>query len=108
MIDVSDGLVRDAARLAEASGVHLDLDSALVAPGADLAAAAKVTGVDPAAWVWAGGEDHALLACFPAGAGFPEEFRLVGRVLPAGDAHPEVRLDGAPADPAQGWHHFSE
>ena len=69
MIDTSDGLLRDAARVAVASGVRLDLDPARLVPGNDLREVADALR-DPAlaqAWVLTGGEDHALLACFPPG-----------------------------------------
>ena len=58
MMDVSDGLVLDASRLAAASGVTIDLDAS--APRARIASAALT-----------GGEDHALLATFPPGSHLP-------------------------------------
>ena len=69
MLDVSDGLLRDAGRLARASGVTLDLDEPAVAFAADLAVlavAARELDADARTWVLAGGEDHGLLATFPA------------------------------------------
>ena len=51
LMDVSDGLVLDASRMAEASRVTLEIDSAAL-------------GGDPATALTAG-EDHALLAAFP-------------------------------------------
>lgn len=126
MLDVSDGLLRDAGRLARASGVVLDLDrAALVDERAVLreAATAVVRAGDRAphrgatdeqdaverlldAWVLAGGEDHGLLATFPAGTAVPAPFRAVGRVLPADDAGPRVTVDGAAPSVATGWDHF--
>ncbi|GMA88778.1 hypothetical protein GCM10025868_40280 [Angustibacter aerolatus] len=68
MLDVSDGLLRDAGRIARASGVVLDLDPVLLAPLTEpLVLAAAALGVDPLDWVLTGGEDHALLAAFSAG-----------------------------------------
>jgi thiamine-monophosphate kinase len=115
MIDVSDGAGRDARRIAEASGAVLDLDPAAVAPGPDLlhaaaglhAAASDGAGrcwsTDPFRWVLAGGEDHALLACFPPGTELPDGFVAAGRVL-AG--RPDVLVGGVPFSGGDGWRHF--
>jgi thiamine-monophosphate kinase len=110
MLDVSDGLLRDAGRLARASGVGIDVDgSALPEDLAAVAGAAQVLGVDPLAWVLTGGEDHGLLATFPPEA-VPTGFRVIGRVLRR-DEHdgPGVRVDGRPAAEVVGgigWDHF--
>jgi len=84
MLDLSDGLGVDAARLAAASGVTLDLDPAF----ADRLDAA---------------EDHALLATFPATATLPSAFLPIGRVLPRAAA--PLLLGGAPVT-ATGWDPF--
>ncbi|WP_350349627.1 thiamine-phosphate kinase [Agromyces sp. G08B096] len=89
MLDVSDGLARDALRIAKASGVDLDFDSASLGPDVRVALA--------------GAEDHGLLATFPAGSALPEPFEAIGRVL-EGDGG--IRVDGAPAD-ALGWDPYS-
>ncbi|MFF2270888.1 thiamine-phosphate kinase [Agromyces sp. NPDC058136] len=89
MLDVSDGLARDARRLAEASGVGLDFDGAAL--GDDVRVAL------------AGAEDHGLLATFPAGSVIPAPFEVIGRVV---DAPGELRLDGA-AFTAVGWDPYS-
>ncbi|WP_437584715.1 thiamine-phosphate kinase [Paramicrobacterium sp. CJ85] len=86
MMDLSDGLALDASRLARASGVTLSLESAKLGP-ADEA-------------VLHGGEDHGLLACFPADADLPTRFRRIGVVSAPSDS--DVTLDGAPLD-ARGW-----
>ncbi|WP_432488857.1 thiamine-phosphate kinase [Kineococcus sp. SYSU DK018] len=108
LMDVSDGLLRDAGRIAAASGVRLDLHVAGTALGESAAALAAATGAGAdvaGAWVLTGGEDHGLLACFPPGAEPPEGFRAVGRVEPAGE-HP-VLVDGRPwSGPGLGWDHF--
>jgi thiamine-monophosphate kinase len=110
MIDASDGLVRDAERVARASGVVLDLDPAALQPGADLLAAAGfLDEPDPLDWVLSGGEDHALLACFPPLVALPPSFRRVGRVLsPDAEAGAGlVRLAGAAITGSGGWRHFA-
>ncbi|WP_127474594.1 thiamine-phosphate kinase [Microbacterium sulfonylureivorans] len=87
MMDVSDGLVLDASRLADASGVTVEVDSAALGP-------------DPASTL-TGGEDHALLATFPSGAALPDGFRALGRIIARStDA---VLIDGHPHDGAGGW-----
>ncbi len=65
MIDLSDGLALDARRVALASGVALDLSTGSVGSREALD----------------GGEDHSLLATFPAGAGLPGGFRVIGHVV---------------------------
>jgi thiamine-monophosphate kinase len=92
MLDVSDGLALDARRIAEASGVTLDLHASLL-------------GTDPEAAL-RGGEDHALLATFGSIESLPTGFRPIGRVTDGGGS---VTLDGAPIagvlgwDPYEGW-----
>lgn len=105
MIDVSDGLVRDLGRVARASGVDVDLDPAALRAEAD-GPLTEVLGPDEALrQVLGGGEEHALVATFAAGA-VPEGWRGIGVVRPvAGDA-PAVTVDGAATD-APGWDHFA-
>ncbi|KAA9134969.1 thiamine-phosphate kinase [Microbacterium caowuchunii] len=91
MMDVSDGLLLDATRLAEASGVTLDLARDALGPDADTALA--------------GGEDHALLATFPVG-GVPAGFRVIGRVTPRGGD--PVLVDGAPYGGRGGWDPYQD
>lgn len=89
MLDVSDGLARDARRLAEASGVGLDFDRSALGPDVRLALA--------------GAEDHGLLATFPPGVELPEPFEAIGRVV---DAPGAILLDGGAVD-AEGWDPYS-
>lgn len=93
-MDVSDGLLRDAARLASASGVALELDDEVLdAEAALLEPVAALLGHTPQAardWVYAGGEEYALLAAFPSGAALPEGFRRIGEVREARDGAPRV------------------
>lgn len=112
MLDVSDGLVRDAGRLAAASGVVVDLSAAALEPDRrEVAVAASLLGVDPLAWLLGGGEDHGLLVTFPPGAAVPEGFRAIGRARAVGDAEagatgPGVLLDGSVWSGPTGWDHF--
>ncbi|WP_322412034.1 thiamine-phosphate kinase [Microbacterium invictum] len=87
MMDVSDGLSLDASRLARASGVTVALRS-------------DALGADPDAAL-TGGEDHALLATFPAAAGPAPGFRVIGTVVARGDH--SLLVDGGPFDGRGGW-----
>lgn len=107
MLDVSDGLLRDADRIGRASGVLLDLDpesAALRDSGSRLEVLAARLGVEAAGWVLGGGEDHGLLATFPADTTTPTGFEPIGVVREASHA-PGVTLGGVrPA--LGGWDHF--
>jgi thiamine-monophosphate kinase len=117
MIDTSDGLLRDAERLGRASAAVVDLDSAALQPDADLLVAAAILTPEGEAigWVLTGGEDHALLACFPPSADLPSSFRRIGSVRPLPppaeaptSADPTFALvDGEPVAGSHGWRHFS-
>ena len=85
MCDISDGMLADAGHIAVASGVTIDLDPALLPVPEELRAAAAAFNADPMAWILAGGDDHALLAAFPAGTPLPDGFRRIGLVEPAGE-----------------------
>lgn len=90
MLDLSDGLVKDAGRVAAASGVQMRLDRAAVDAFAEpLLPLARLllvigerneVGESPASlartFVLVGGEDHGLLATFPGDV--PEEFVPLG------------------------------
>jgi thiamine-monophosphate kinase len=105
MLDVSDGLLLDASRIARASGVQLDLGSAALAPDVQAVASALGSAAGALELVLTGGEDHGLLACFPEGAALPAGFRVIGEVL-AGEAG--VLVDGAdPQLGRAGWDSFT-
>lgn len=89
MLDVSDGLARDARRIAAASGVGLDLATAALGEEPRIALA--------------GGEDHGLLATFPADAAVPAPFEVIGRVV---DRPGRLLVDGEPIE-ALGWDPYS-
>jgi len=102
MIDISDGLLRDASRIAAASAVRLDLHRAALAP--DVERLAPALGAEVVLeCVLSGGEEHSLLACMPSDVaqalGAP--WRVIGSVV-AGQG---VSLDGIPTEP-RGWDHF--
>ncbi len=96
LMDLSDGIASDAARIAEQSGCRLvvDVDDFRLPPRLD------EVGDEP---FWTGGEDYELLAALapddPAAGGFT----VVGR-CEAGEGI-ELRRDGVALD-ASGWDHF--
>ncbi|MCU1439726.1 MAG: thiL [Rhodoglobus sp.] len=93
MLDLSDGLAIDARRLAVASGVGVDLDPAAIAsPSQSSAATSPRDALD-------GGEDHSLLATFPAGVDLPGGFRVIGTVVEGSG----VLVGGRPYERAGGW-----
>jgi thiamine-monophosphate kinase len=117
LIDVSDGLLADLGHVAAASGVQVRLASDGLRPAESLQAAARKiserTGslsrpvpADAVAqdWVLTGGEDHSLVATFPAGTRLPPRWRVIGEVGPGQG----VVVDGSqPRTGALGWDHFA-
>ncbi|MEU8138369.1 thiamine-phosphate kinase [Streptodolium elevatio] len=103
MLDVSDGLIADLGHLARASGVRLDLRSELFDIPAQMRDVARALGADPLQWVLTGGEDHALVATFPAGTALTARWRVVGQVAGGG---PGVTVDGEEWSGGGGWDHF--
>jgi thiamine-monophosphate kinase len=102
MTDISDGLIADLRQLATASGVGIDLSAAALGDDLDaVGPAARRLDADPMAWVLGGGEDHALVACFPDGP--PPGWRTIGTVL-AGRAR--VTVDGREWAGYAGWESF--
>lgn len=102
MLDVSDGLLLDAARLARASQVTVDVESAALPIAEAVQTTAAAYNLDPLTWVLGGGDDHALLASFVPGQ-VPEGFTVIGRLLERGDS--DVLVDGQAVTP-QGYEHF--
>lgn len=92
MLDLSDGLAIDASRLARASGVTINFDSAAL-------------GADPGLAL-GGGEDHSLLASFAPHTVLPGGFRAVGSVTEQREDGALVCLDGEP-HPVTGWDPFT-
>ncbi|MGP5410598.1 thiamine-phosphate kinase [Glutamicibacter ardleyensis] len=107
MMDISDGLVRDAGRLAKASRVSIELDkSALGVFAQRLEPAANLLETDPMQWVLHGGEDFGLLASFPADAEIPEEFTVIGKVVRTAGRRSTIRMDGRQLDYRNAFDHF--
>jgi thiamine-monophosphate kinase len=102
MIDVSDGLLADVGHVADASGVGIDIRKDAFELTPTMRDAASALGVDPYSWILSGGDDHPLVACFPAGTALPEEWLVIGRVLDGAG----VTVDGRIPTGVLGWDHF--
>ena len=103
MMDVSDSLSIDAARLASASGATLALSSDLLLAGFGRQHELDV----PVSAMLTGGEDHGLLATFPAGTPLPLGFKPIGQVQQSSELNAtcdatEILLDGEVLVPS-GW-----
>lgn len=96
MMDVSDGLLLDAARMAQASGVTFDIASAAVP-----IACPEARRDEALRW----GDDYQLLFTLPAGIDPPVAAVRIGIAAPAGAA--SILLDGAAPEPARalGYEH---
>ncbi|WP_020142802.1 thiamine-phosphate kinase [Terracoccus sp. 273MFTsu3.1] len=104
MLDLSDGLLRDGGRIARASRVVIDLDRRALA--ADVDALTEALGADAALdCVLAGGEEHSLLATFPAGQ-LPSGWRRIGSVRAPGDGEGAGILVDGRVVTHTGWDHF--
>jgi len=94
MMDVSDGLLLDASRMAQASGVTISMDAAAI----PLACPAHRR---DEALRW--GDDYQLLFTVPAGATLPIPAFRIGQVLELASA--PLLLDGAPPSGSLGYEH---
>jgi thiamine-monophosphate kinase len=115
-MDLSDGLLGDAERIAEASGVGVVLEAACLPIAPALAAALPA---DALALALGGGEDYELLCAGPpavlaaaaaalAARGGPP-LTVVGRLVPAPPSGPRVQVldaQGAPLAVHGGYVHF--
>jgi len=94
MMDISDGLLLDASRMAQASGVTL----ALVSADVPIAVPENRRG-DALRW----GEDYELLFTLPAGVEPTVSAWRIGEVIDHGDV--ELLLDGEPPSQPLGYEH---
>lgn len=102
LIDLSDGLLADVGHIAEASGVAVDIRSGSFEVAEPLRAVGAALGADPMQFILTGGDDHALVATFPAGTVLPEPWLQIGEV-----AHGSgVTVDGEEYDGPTGHDHF--
>jgi thiamine-monophosphate kinase len=106
MCDISDGILRDASRIADASGLTIECDPDLIekVPGfSELVAIAKKLGVDPIELFLQSGEEHELLFTGPAPAGSGNG-SVIGRVIER--AASPIVLKGRALPDNLGWAHF--
>lgn len=106
LMDISDGLLIDADRMAKASGVAFDIDSAALPCDEAVITTASAYNLDPLTWVLGGGDDHVLLATFEAGATLPEGFTAVGTVMDVVGSGARVSVDGKQVEQIAGFEHF--
>lgn len=111
MMDISDGLFKDAQRLAISSDVEIQIHQDALSKDLELLLpVAQALGADPLNWVISGGEDHGLLATFPPHAKLPQGFRAVGMVHAAAVSgnKDHVTLDGVKLSVSAGFDHFGD
>ena len=104
MIDTSDGMLADLGHVATASGVHVDVRSEQVPMSPKLRDVASALGGNALEWALTGGEDHALVATFPAADRVPEGWTVCGTVTAGTGVTVDADRWGGAGDP--GWRHW--
>ncbi len=114
-IDISDGLVQDAAHIAEASAVALTIQAAHIPVAEACREVATEAGADPLQWALIGGEEYELLLAVPRASveqactlveAEGVELTEIGCVT-AGEGITVVDADGKEIELDQsGWDHF--
>ena len=98
-IDISDGLLADLGHIAAASGVGIELESALVPVSSELASAGDSQ--KALKWALSGGDDYELAFTLPADATAPSGCTRIGKVVAGND----VKID-TDIDFESGYQHF--
>ncbi|SCX14170.1 thiamine-phosphate kinase [Candidatus Aquiluna sp. UB-MaderosW2red] len=111
MLDISDGLSLDAARLANASGVSIRLDpralsgfEAVLELAAQSISARQVQMISERDWVLHGGEDHSFLFTCAKDSFLPRGCKVIGEVVEVDKA---PLYFGAEVLEAKGWDSIS-
>lgn len=94
LMDVSDGLVQDLGHIAAASGVRIELETAMLPVPPEL-------GPQGLRHVLTGGDDHAFAGTFRPDVTLPGTWRVIGRVAEGTG----LTVDGRRYGPG-GWDHF--
>ena len=108
-IDISDGLLKDAGRLAVASAVGIELERSALEPTGAFRTLCQVLGEPSWSHTVSGGEDYELLFTLPEGVDPPPDCRRVGRTIGETDRRGRVWFDRRPnelGDRTEGWDHL--